>query len=88
MAVLPEAREKTIEAMQKVVTATYADEGRLMYEFYEDVSEPNTFFIYEEWTTQALLDTHITQPHTKEFLGVIGSLLASPMKVKRYEVEG
>ncbi len=88
VAVKPEARDIALAEMKTVVEATQSDAGRVMYDFYEDLLQPNTFFIYELWETEEKLEAHLQQAHTKHFLAVLMPLVVSPPNISRYEVEG
>ena len=86
VAIKPEQREAAITSMQQVVAATKPEAGCIAYDFYEDVSEPNTFHVYEEWESDAHLSAHLQQAHTQTFLGGLGELVIAPPDVKKYEV--
>ena len=36
-----------------------AEPGCISYRFYQDIVEPERFFLFEEWESQAALDVHL-----------------------------
>lgn len=65
---------------------TVKEDGCISYRFYQDLEHPTTIHIFEEWETQAALDSHMNTPHMEAFRVVLGETLAQPPDVTRYEV--
>jgi quinol monooxygenase YgiN len=82
----PEMRAQAMEAAVRVVRATQSDAGCLQYHFCVDLEDPNMLHVFEEWSSQEELVTHLRQPHTVEFLARIAEMAAGAPTVKRYVV--
>jgi len=82
----PAARDAGVAASVEMMRDTRAESGCISYTFSEDLEEPGTFRIFEEWESQEALDAHFASPHMAKFQGVVGSLGVREMKVQRYEV--
>lgn len=74
------------ERVEQVMAASRAEAGCLSYTYWTDPSGAATLFIFEEWENGAALESHLTQPHTQEFLAFVGPLLTAPPALRRYEV--
>ena len=83
----PERREEAVQIALEMEAETLKEPGVVAYTFHSPLSDPNTFFVYEEWASQEGLDFHNTSPHMKVFQGKIGDVLSGPVKVDRYTVE-
>lgn len=79
---------KTDEAralVDKVVTATRAEDGNLDYSFAIDVLDPGLVRVFEAWRDQAAIDAHMASPHLAEFLGAVSSLDVTDVHLDSYE---
>ena len=59
----PGQEERAIELFAALTQQTHVEEGNLYYLVHRSPTEPRRFFIYEQYTDQAALDTHRTSPH-------------------------
>jgi quinol monooxygenase YgiN len=80
--VRPEGRERALAAMR-----TMGEPGCLHYRFYNDVEDPNVFFIYERWTDDAALEAHRNAPHMAEFRKVFPEVLVGAPVFFRYDID-
>lgn len=85
--VKPERRDEARKAALDMVEATRRESGCLSYAFYADLVEPATFFLFEEWESDAALGAHFQTEHMARFQQQIPALLAAPPTIKRYVVE-
>jgi len=85
--VKPERRDEARKAALDMVEATRRESGCLSYAFYADLVEPATFFLFEEWESDAALGAHFQTEHMARFQQQIPALLAAPPTFKRYVVE-
>lgn len=46
-----------------MLAPTHAEPGCINYDLHESVAEPGLFMFYENWKTQAHLDSHSQSPH-------------------------
>ena len=66
--------------------ATRREAGCVSYTFSADLSDPGTFWIFEEWESPAALAAHFQAPHMAAFQKAIGGLGVREMAIQRYEV--
>jgi quinol monooxygenase YgiN len=84
--VKPEAREEAVRRAAEVAAASRQEAGCLSYRICTDAADPNAFFAFEEWESEAALANHFEQEHTKAFLGYIGGVVDGEITVQRYVV--
>lgn len=82
----PERREDALAAITDMVTATEQEDGCITYRFYEDLTEPGRFLIYEQWESKEHLAAHFNTPHMATFRSRIPGLLAGTPVIKRYDI--
>ena len=85
--VRPERREEAVRAALAMVEATRREQGCVSYAFYGDLVEQGTFFLFEEWESDAALAAHFQTEHMARFQQQVPALLAGPPTIKRYVVE-
>ena len=85
--VKPERRDEARKAALDMVEATRRESGCVSYTFYADLVDPGTFFLFEEWESDAALAAHFQTPHMARFQEQAPALLAAPPTIKRYVVE-
>ena len=85
--VKPERRDEARKAALDMVEATRRESGCLSYAFYADLVEPATFFLFEEWESDAALGAHFQTEHMARFQQQAPAFLAAPPTIKRYVVE-
>jgi quinol monooxygenase YgiN len=74
----PQSRERFIEITTKMCRRSREDDGCGGYRVYADLEQEDRYVIVEEWADDEALQSHFAQPHTGEFLGELGPLLAEP----------
>lgn len=55
--------------------------GCIQYELFRGAKDPQLFFFFEKWESQAALDEHSRQPYLKEFHSRFAELLEVPNEV-------
>ena len=85
--VKPERRDEAQRAALAMVEATRREPGCISYAFYADLVEAGTFFVFEEWESEAALMAHFQSEHMARFQQRAAGLLAGPPTIKRYAVE-
>lgn len=63
------------DALVKLVEPTSKEDGFVNYDLHESTTEPGTFYLYENWDSEAQLDAHLTAPHLVEFASRIPDLI-------------
>ena len=81
-------REKAVKEMTEsgVLAAIRNEDGCLTYDYYFPVEEPNTLALYEEWESAEHQKIHMTQPHMKTALEIMGKYTES-VTIKKLTVE-
>ena len=85
--VRPERREEAVRAALAMVEATRREQGCVSYAFYGDLVDQGTFFLFEEWESDAALAAHFQSEHMARFQQQVPALIAGPPSIKRYAVE-
>ena len=82
----PGRRAEAVEVAGAMVRATQAEAGCRHYQLYADLDDPDTFFLFEEWESEAALAGHFATEHMRVFQERLPDLLAAPPQIRRYEV--
>jgi quinol monooxygenase YgiN len=80
---LPDARA----AMERMVTASRAEDGCLYYSYAQDVLQPETIHVIERWRDHSALQAHFATAHMAEWRGIIGQLGLSDRNLKLHEID-
>lgn len=75
-------------AMARMVAASNAEDGCLLYAYSQDLVDPGLIRVSECWQDRAALKAHFESPHMAEWRGVIPSLGISDRNLTLYEVSG
>ena len=80
-------REKAVKEMAEsgVLAAIRNEDGCLTYDYYLPVEDPKSLALYEEWESAAHQKIHMTQPHMKTALEIMGKYTKSTV-IKRLTV--
>lgn len=78
----PETREELATLLEAQVTPTRAEVGCINYDFHVDAADPCVFVFYENWTSRAALDAHLTMPHLQPLFSQLDRLLAHPVEIR------
>ena len=78
----PETRAELAGLLAAQVAPTRAEPGCLNYDYHVDAADPCCFVFYENWRTQADLDTHLAMPHLKPLFSQLDRLLARPVEIR------
>ncbi|HEU4963039.1 MAG TPA: putative quinol monooxygenase [Bacilli bacterium] len=80
-----EKREAFLEMVGPLVAGSTAEEGNISYQLFEQVGQPNSFIVVEEWKDQAAVDFHNNTPHFKTYREQAGGMLSEPPSVQLFE---
>ena len=83
----PEKYTDAVAAMSAMATETQKEEGCVTYQFYEDITTPNRFVVYEIWESAETLKAHGESAHMAEFRKLIPDAVAAPPDIRRYKAE-
>lgn len=72
-------------AMQRMVEASRAEPGCIAYAYAQDLLDPGTIHVAEQWRDRAALAAHFATPHMAEWRGVMGQLGLTGRDLKVFE---
>jgi quinol monooxygenase YgiN len=70
-------------ALLVVLEASRSEAGCLNYDLHVAESDPALFVLYENWASQAALDAHFAEPHSRALAARFDTLLAEPLAMER-----
>ena len=81
------SREKAVKEMAEsgVLAAIRNEDGCLTYDYYLPVEDGKTMVLYEEWESAEHQKIHMTQPHMKTAMEIMGKYTKSTV-IKRLTV--
>ena len=82
-----ERMEGARPVMQKVITATRAEAGCIVYAYAEDVLDPGLIRVSEMWQSRAQLDAHMLTAHMAEWQRERAELGLSGRAITVYETD-
>jgi quinol monooxygenase YgiN len=82
----PQDRQATLDAIQRMMDASRAEEGCLAYTFSADLASPDTLHLFEVWTSAEALELHRQTPHMAAFRQEVSPSFAQT-KIKKYTGE-
>ncbi|NWJ48097.1 MAG: antibiotic biosynthesis monooxygenase [Chloroflexi bacterium] len=68
----PGHENEAINLLKIMTELTREEPGNLLYIAHRSPTQPNRFFLYEQYTEQAAVDAHRASPHFQQY--VIGGL--------------
>lgn len=68
-------REELRQALEALIEPTSQEKGYINYDLHQSIEDPDRFFFYENWESEADLDAHLAAPHLTQFAGRIPDLL-------------
>lgn len=71
--------------MDKVIAATRAEDGCLLYAYSRDLVDPGLVRVSEKWRDRAALEAHFQTAHMKEWAIERASLGLSERDIKLFE---
>lgn len=71
--------------MGKVITATRAEDGCLLYAYSRDMADPGLVRVSEQWRDRAALDAHFQTAHMKVWAAERADLGLSERDIKVFE---
>ena len=83
----PDRLDAAKPAMQRMVDASRAEAGCIAYAYAQDVLDPETIHVAEQWRDRAALTEHFATPHMAEWRGVMGSLGLTGRDLRVFEAD-
>jgi quinol monooxygenase YgiN len=81
VASLPESAARAASALHADVHGAWTEPGNLKMELYEQSSEPDTFYLYERWSSRSDLEAHFQAPYTQGAFDLAKGHLRSPIEM-------
>jgi quinol monooxygenase YgiN len=78
MRIAPENRERFAEVSTEMCRRSREEAGCHGYRVYADLEQDGRYVIVEEWADDEALQSHFSEPYTREFLTALLPLLAEP----------
>ena len=79
--------EEFLPIAKKLVEETNEkDAGCIRYEMYQDISNPLTVTVIEEWESDAALDAHMKSAHFQSLIPKLGELCEKPAEINLYKL--
>jgi quinol monooxygenase YgiN len=82
----PGKEEELGRVLEAVVAPTRAEAGCINYDLHRSQENPAVWMFYENWRSDADLETHFETPHLKAFLARKDELLACDMELRRFSM--
>jgi len=86
VSIQPDKREQFFSEVNTAVEATLKEAGVSRYELVQSVGEQNTYLLIEEYADEAALASHSETEHLKRLGAMLGTMLAGPPAIKKYNV--
>jgi quinol monooxygenase YgiN len=83
--IAPEAIAAALPAMKRMVAASNAEDGCLLYAYSQDLVDPGLIRVSEHWRDREALKAHFATPHMAEWRQVIPTLGISDRNLMLYE---
>lgn len=83
---LPDKVEEVKSILLGLIGPTRQEGGCIFYELMQNQAEPTDFVFVEEWETQGLLEAHLASAHVEQAQFLVGSLVAMPPDIRRYQL--
>ena len=83
----PENLAGAREAMERMITASRAEEGCLAYSYSEDILEPGLMHVTERWDDEASLKRHWKSAHLIQWRAACAALGLRDRNLQLYAAE-
>lgn len=82
----PDRAEELRQLLTGLIEPTHQEEGCVMYQLWRSRERPQEFSFVEEWTSEALLERHLTAPHLQHAASRLPELLAKPLELRKFDL--
>ena len=83
----PDRLDAARPAMQRMVDASRAEPGCIAYTYAQDLLDPATIHVAEQWRDRGALAEHFATPHMAEWRGVMGELGLTGRDLRVFEAD-
>jgi quinol monooxygenase YgiN len=82
----PTDRQATLAAIQRMMDASRAEAGCLVYTFSADLAAPDMLHLFEVWESEEALEAHRQTPHMATFTAEVRPTFTQ-VDIKKYTGE-
>jgi quinol monooxygenase YgiN len=77
-----EKRDAFREGAKVCIAATRQEDGCLLYDLHESITDPMRFVFVEQWTSREALGAHARSAHLKQWRKIAGECTNAPTKIE------
>ncbi|GAC1328190.1 MAG: putative quinol monooxygenase [Beijerinckiaceae bacterium] len=77
-----EKRDAFREGAKVCIAATRKEDGCVLYDLHESVTDKTRFVFVEQWTSREALNAHARSAHLKEWRKIAGECTSAPTKIE------
>lgn len=78
-------KEEAIKIFKKLVEMTVIEKGCIEYEVFEDIKNPNTLTMLEQWESMEDLTAHMNSEHFKTLVPQLGEFMEKEGEINLYK---
>lgn len=71
----PQFRNETLDLCKGMLEPSRNEAGCISYTLYQDATDENAFFFFEEWNDQHAIDEHVKSKHYQAFVPKFKTLI-------------
>jgi quinol monooxygenase YgiN len=80
--VKPHMRDAFKEGARACISATRKEDGCLLYDLHESITDPTRFVFVEQWTSRDALGAHGRAEHMREWRRIVKDCVSAPTKIE------
>ena len=86
--VRPEFADDWVDLVKEFTTASRAEPGNILFEWYRSVEDPNTYVLVEAFRDAAAGEAHVQSDHFRTATGQLRKWLAAVPEIVHVEAPG
>ncbi len=86
--VRPEFADDWVDLVEEFTTASRAEPGNIVFEWYRSVEDPNTYVLVEAFRDAAAGEAHVQSDHFRTATGQLRKWLAAVPEIVHVEAPG
>ncbi len=86
--VRPEFADDWVDLVEEFTTASRAEPGNILFEWYRSVEDPNTYVLVEAFRDAAAGEAHVQSDHFRTATGQLRKWLAAVPEIVHVEAPG
>jgi quinol monooxygenase YgiN len=81
----PDHREEFVQSALRISEQTRTEAGCLVYRFSNDLTDPNTFYLHEEWESDEAMQRHFKTPGFLAIQERLPAIVAEPISIRSFQ---